>query len=137
MSSQPKYMPNQSFSIGVRNIELFNISLLRKSRDFIEFVEPNQSMQDQFEWLAIQTKKISVSSCYKFLQKEIQVLDIEVDLKVTLNHLWCTKIPFKFLTFMWRLMLDRLRTKNNLLIRRVINGGRDLRLLFVLMKMIV
>lgn len=48
-----------------------------------------------------------------------------IPLQAVFDLLWSMKIPSKFLIFSWRLLLDRLPTKNNLLIRGVINNIRD------------
>ena len=57
-------------------------------------------------WLSI--KRFSVQSCYKYFLQENQNSALETKLKEALEVMWEVKAPSKVKIFTWRLLLDRL-----------------------------
>ncbi|KAI5384585.1 hypothetical protein KIW84_071548 [Lathyrus oleraceus] len=53
------------------------------------------------------------------------LVEFESALKTTLELIWNTKIPMKVKIFGWRLLLDRLPTRSNLVVRGAISNIHD------------
>jgi len=57
----------------------------------------------------------TVRSAYKFL-----TVNVPVDAEVSVSQLWLKEVPLKVVLFAWRLLRDRLPTKDNLYRRNVV-----------------
>ena len=57
----------------------------------------------------------TVRSAYKFL-----TVNVTKDVEVPVYHLWLKEVPLKVVLFAWRLLRDRLPTKDNLYRRNVV-----------------
>jgi len=75
----------------------------------------NSHRQDKWVWKGDSTETYTVGNAYKFLNKDSRDENHDEEFK----ELWKLKIPSKASFFAWRLIRDRLRTKNNLHRRNV------------------
>ncbi|KAH1262193.1 putative ribonuclease H protein [Glycine max] len=102
---------------GWRGRNLFDHEMVSAS-DFIDQVSalsPNATFKDQWVWGADPKGTFSTSSAYHFI-REAQSTAYQ---NQAFSQLWDIKAPPKALAFAWRLMWDRLPTKDNLSRRQV------------------
>ncbi|KAH1193346.1 hypothetical protein GmHk_19G054411 [Glycine max] len=96
---------------------LFDHELVSAS-DFIDQVSalsPNATFKDQWVWGADPKGTFSTSSAYHFIREAQST----VYQNQAFSQLWDIKAPPKALSFAWRLLWDRLPTKDNLSRRQV------------------
>lgn len=75
---------------------------------------PQQGVEDESEWARTDGKAFSVKSCAnRFRQRDCSVSIDEVT-KSALSFLWKLKASSNILTFGWRLILNRLPTRDQL-----------------------
>jgi len=88
------------------------------------FVEVGGS--DAWEWKLKDGGYFSVKYCYSLLER-MEAVDMEIDggEKRVLNYIWMSPAPLKVLAFSWTLLQDRISTRANLALRRVLDGGED------------
>lgn len=79
------------------------------------FLQVNVS--DRWQWLPDVAGGYSVRSAYHLLTSQDPPL-----LHTSENLIWPSKVPMKVSILAWRLLRDRLPTKNNLLDRGIITG---------------
>ncbi|CAK8566133.1 unnamed protein product [Lathyrus sativus] len=87
-------------------------------------VIPGES--DKRRWSLHESLIFKVSSFYSVLYSSLSEQDIGSDCASHIKSIWKTVIPAKVQTLSWRLALDRLPTRSNLLKRRVLNSEQDL-----------
>jgi hypothetical protein len=81
--------------------------------------------EDEWKWGLEEDGSFSVKSSYLFLDKLFMPESSlsEEDLRV-FSLIWKSPAPSKVLAFSWKLLRDRLPTRNNLALRGVhVNGG--------------
>ncbi|KAL5142204.1 putative ribonuclease H protein [Glycine soja] len=74
-----------------------------------------QQGSDRWEWTGDRTGQYSAHNAYKMLMEE----SVGESWEDCFDKLWSVKVPTKITVFAWRLILDRLPTKNNLQRRQV------------------
>ena len=79
---------------------------------------------DYWEWKLENGGCFSVKSCYSLLERleTVDSGDGGVNKRV-LNYIWKSPAPLKVLAFSWTLLLDRIPTRSNLELCRVLDGG--------------
>ncbi|KAI5427094.1 hypothetical protein KIW84_032500 [Lathyrus oleraceus] len=86
---------------------------------------PNIESSETFLWSHGPLNCFSVKYCYdRLLQSGCQVT-LESAPKTTLAILWHTKIPMKVKFFGWRLIINRLLTRSNLVVKGVVTNIHD------------
>jgi hypothetical protein len=73
-------------------------------------------VHDRWKWLPDPTKGYSVREAYHLLTSGVAPLGRE-----HIDNVWHNLIPLKVSLFVWRLLRNRLPTRDNLVRRRVIN----------------
>ena len=91
------------------------VQLASKFIDHIHQISLNDNLNDTWVWTAESTGIISTKSVYQVIKPELPVEGQHLGFK----YLWETKAPPKALSFAWRLLWDRLPTKDNLTKRQI------------------
>ncbi|CAK8576835.1 unnamed protein product [Lathyrus sativus] len=94
--------------------------------NLLDQVVANNNVADNWKWLLHDSFSYKVSSFYTALTSSASVHDIGSDGATLLEILWKTVLPAKVQTFIWRMALDRLPTRSNLMKRRVIDYSQNL-----------
>ncbi|CAK8542939.1 unnamed protein product [Lathyrus sativus] len=91
----------------------------------LEQVAANINVEDNWNWLLHDSLSYKVSSFYNDLSSSDPALNIGSDSVTLLEILRKTVLPAKVQTFIWRLALDRLSTRSNLMRRKVIDFSQN------------
>ncbi|XP_058762676.1 uncharacterized protein LOC131636050 [Vicia villosa] len=98
-----------------RGLEGKNILLLES---LSQYVGPKETMEnDDVWWIGSDGADLSVASCYEFYERSLIPFGPYGKHDEAYRHMWKADVPFKIKVFGWRLLLDRLHTKE-LLVRR-------------------
>jgi hypothetical protein len=102
-----------------RNLFRWEEDLVASLLDLLEPVVFSPE-DDCWRWLDDVDEGFSIKSSYKLLAEELGSMDdLENELVVGLHQLWESPTPSKVVAFSWQLLLDRIPTRNNLLIREI------------------
>lgn len=83
-------------------------------------VQPGRDEHDKFIWCGCPSNVFSMQSCYKYFLQENQNSALETKLKEALEVMWEVKAPPKVKIFTWRVFLDRLSTRVQLIKKSII-----------------
>lgn len=72
-----------------------------------------------FSWVYENDEVFSVNSCFKAFSSMDSIQWITLNMKVALTQLWKAIVPSNILMFRWRFILNRLQTRDNLLVRGI------------------
>lgn len=75
---------------------------------------------DRWKWTIHKHNLFTVSSCYSYVMNLLDHSPLSRDVVDVLSILWKAVVPSKVVLFCWRLFLDRLPTKDNLIRRSVV-----------------
>lgn len=104
--------PNEEESLHSLETILVDVHLVAESHD-------------RWKWSLHNSKLFTVSSCYSFAMSLVNQTQMNSDILDILSIVWKVPVPSKVALFCWRLLLDRLPTKDNLIRRNVvINNSR-------------
>ncbi|XP_058765967.1 uncharacterized protein LOC131639491 [Vicia villosa] len=81
------------------------------------------SSMDGFTWNLCEDGVFTVSSCYDHFKEKLSGPPLKHDKVTALDHLWKIKSPSKNLFFGWRLILEKLATKDQLARRGILVEG--------------
>lgn len=115
------------WDLGFTNLEESSVSGL----EYVELMEmmsetcPIIGSPNIFLWPCGYLNSFSVKSYYDKLLQAADLVELESVLKTTLELIWNMKIPLKVKNFGWILLLDRLPTRSNLVVRGVISNIHD------------
>ncbi|CAK8574904.1 unnamed protein product [Lathyrus sativus] len=112
------------WNLHLGNLDLIG-NLLEKYTDLLNLlmeVRLRLGVEDCFDCNGCNSRSFIVNSCYFALQNTGAISDLEIDLKTILDLIWKTKVPLKAHIFCWRLALDRLPTRSNLVSRGIISN---------------
>ncbi|XP_058752759.1 uncharacterized protein LOC131625939 [Vicia villosa] len=88
-------------------------------RNFVDGSEGRNEGRDGVEWFYNEETDFSVASCYSFLLKRLTPFGPPNKSDEAFGLLWKLEVPFKIKAFGWRLFLNRLPTKDLLLLRGI------------------
>lgn len=77
-------------------------------------------VEDSWRWKGLNGNKFTVKGAYAEIEKRRNEANREHNLATSVGGLWKTLAPFKAQIMAWRLLLDRLPTRDNLLKRNMI-----------------
>ncbi|KAI5416647.1 hypothetical protein KIW84_041613 [Lathyrus oleraceus] len=115
------------WDLGFTNLEESSVLGL----EYVELMEmmsetcPIIGSPNIFLWPCGYLNSFSVKSYYDKLLQAADLVELESVLKTTLELIWNMKIPMKVKNFGWILLLDRLPTCLNLVVRGVISNIHD------------
>ena len=98
-----------------RNLFDNEMQLASKFIDHIHAIRFNNNFNDTWVWRAEATGIISTKSAYQVIKSEMD----DEGQYLGFKKLWEIKVPPKALSFVWRLLWDRLPTKDNLIKRQI------------------
>jgi hypothetical protein len=99
-------------------------------KDTLVGISLQQHCSDRWRWIPDQRGIFSVKSCYSMLLEQRQVDDGDSDRLKVMKKLWRNDAPSKVLIFAWRLLLDRLPTRQALHRRGILANPNDLKCAF-------
>jgi hypothetical protein len=99
-------------------------------KDSLVGISLQQHCSDRWRWIPDQRGIFSVKSCYSMLLEQRQVDDGDSDRLKVMKKLWRNDAPSKVLIFAWRLLLDRLPTRQALHRRGILANPNDLKCAF-------
>ncbi|XP_058732933.1 uncharacterized protein LOC131604515 [Vicia villosa] len=85
---------------------------------------------DRFVWPYDSSNIFSVKSCYALMARELGEAVMDENSRQVLDIMWGAKVPSKLKVFGWRLIQDRLPTKNLLLRRGILQQMEDVLCVF-------
>ncbi|CAJ2640794.1 unnamed protein product [Trifolium pratense] len=80
----------------------------------LEQVQPCRNIADRRRWIPNTAGIFSVQSAYAVLLKRVNLVEIEPKTLSALKDLWNNNVPTKVSIFGWRLLLDKLPTRETL-----------------------
>lgn len=89
-------------------------------RNLLAGITPNQSEMDHRIWIHDKANGYTSSAAYQLMQPDLRLID-----NISCNRLWNKLIPSKVSVFGWRLLLNRLPTKDQLLLRGSIDPSQS------------
>ncbi|XP_058764822.1 uncharacterized protein LOC131638284 [Vicia villosa] len=94
--------------------------------EMLSEVKLSRDSEDSHNWKMTEEGTFTVKSCFGSISAELNVGDMvdEAILKA-LNFLWKTKAPAKLSFFGWRVILNRIATKDQLIKRNVVLDSND------------
>lgn len=87
---------------------------------------PKESKNDLWLWKHDQSGAFTVKSAYLHIITCVDGLILNQNLSRSLKALWRTSIPSKVVVFVWRLLLERLPTRDALLRRGIISAYHNI-----------
>jgi hypothetical protein len=91
----------------------------------LEQLRPRRDISDRRKWIPHVTGLFSVNSTYISLLNRLELEALHSNTTLALNKLWRTNVPSKVGVFGWRLMLDKLPTKDALFTKGIITSHFD------------
>lgn len=77
-------------------------------------------IKEKCVWMANNNKLFSVNLFYKLIMQEEEVREVNETTMEALSVLWETKVPSKIKIFSWRMLLDKLPSRKQLIRRNTI-----------------
>ncbi|GKV28743.1 hypothetical protein SLEP1_g37755 [Rubroshorea leprosula] len=93
----------------------------KELQQWIEDKRIKQGRPDSWEWVHDKDGQYSTKTAYSILTKD----QIETNEISTFKRIWNPKFPSKVSAFNWQLLLDRIPTKVNLIIRGILGESDD------------
>ncbi|XP_058746298.1 uncharacterized protein LOC131619191 [Vicia villosa] len=75
--------------------------------------------KDEVMWIGGDSLDFTVASCYDFYERDLIPFGPYFKFDEAYRHFWKAEVPFKIKPFGWRLLLDRLPTKELLVFRGI------------------
>jgi hypothetical protein len=88
----------------------------------LEHLRPSRDISDRRKWIPHTTGLFSVKSTYISLLNRLEMDALDSDTTLALKKLWSTNMPSKASIFGWRMMLDKLPTKEALFSKGIITS---------------
>jgi hypothetical protein len=88
----------------------------------LQGIKPNINEEDKRRWIADPSGNFSVHSCYNLLVSSNQIDMVDHNVIRALNDLWLNDIPSKIGVSGWRLMLNKLATREDLFNKGIITN---------------
>ncbi|XP_058758447.1 uncharacterized protein LOC131631698 [Vicia villosa] len=88
-------------------------------------VNLNANSEDVIVWPFDVSKCYTVRSGYDLLQQQQQGGELDICRKQGLEYIWASKVPSKLKFFYWRVILDKLPTRNQLVRRGIIANNHE------------
>ncbi|CAI8603341.1 unnamed protein product [Vicia faba] len=88
-------------------------------------LKPGINVSDSVKWWPNVDGQFSVKSCYSFLRDKELEDAVEPTALASINRIWRTDIPSKLKVFGWRVIFNRLPTKDQLVKRDIIHSDID------------
>ncbi|XP_058786284.1 uncharacterized protein LOC131660936 [Vicia villosa] len=93
--------------------------------DMLHQFQPEQQTEDEFKWAGDAEEEFTVKLCAHTIKKRDTENMVGIPVRKTLLAMWDIKAPSKVKIFAWRLILDRLPTKDQLKKRGILDTDRD------------
>ncbi|XP_045791248.1 uncharacterized protein LOC123885955 [Trifolium pratense] len=107
-----------------------DIESLNELHQLLEQVRPNRASSDRRRWSSNSDGSFSVRSTYMVLQDKRVGTTLDTNTVAVLKRLWKNNVPSKVSVFGWRLLLEKLPTREALFCKGIItNNHEKLRLL--------
>ncbi|XP_058766980.1 uncharacterized protein LOC131640616 [Vicia villosa] len=104
---------------SIRDLSDVDNQILEQFIDQIFVNVPVVEGDDVFSWLHENYEVFLVNSCFKVFANKDFIQWISSNMKAMLTQLWKAKVPPNILMFGWRFILNRLPTRDNLLVRGI------------------
>jgi hypothetical protein len=88
----------------------------------LEHLRPSRDICDRRKWIPHEIGLFSVKSTYISLLNRLEMDALNSDTTLALKKLWSTNMPSKASIFGWRMMLDKLPTKEALFAKGIISN---------------
>ncbi|MCI07982.1 putative ribonuclease H protein, partial [Trifolium medium] len=108
--------------------EALNVSEAETARELhalLEQVQPKCSSRDKRRWIPNSAGFFSVRSAYEVQQSRLEVAAICTQTEAALKMLWFNNVPSKVSIFGWRLLLEKLPTREALHRRGIITNNHE------------
>jgi hypothetical protein len=101
----------------------WEVPMFQELLGLIEGFQPLQE-EDRWRWKADPDVGLTAKSAYQtLLLLQRQEGELSMLQKYCFNNIWKSVAPSKVIAFTWQLLLDRIPTKNNLILRRIACDG--------------
>ncbi|XP_058742524.1 uncharacterized protein LOC131614996 [Vicia villosa] len=104
--------------------------LVQQQLGFLQHISVEQDVNDEFCWALTADGAFSVKSCFDRFKEKLSSPPLDAATVLAINHLWKFKVPSKLLCFGWRVILDRIATKDQLFKRGITAAMNDLLCVF-------
>ncbi|CAJ2637084.1 unnamed protein product [Trifolium pratense] len=91
-------------------------------KGFLVGITPHMNVEDKHRWIANPLGIYSVKSCYSILISIYNQHLLQPDVERALHELWLNDIPSKVSVFCWRLLQNKLATRDNLSAKGIITN---------------
>ncbi|XP_058783901.1 uncharacterized protein LOC131658647 [Vicia villosa] len=99
--------------------------LIQAMAEMLYQFQPEQQAEDEFKWADDTEEDFTVKLCAHTIRKRDTENMVGNSERKMLNFMWDIKAPSKVKIFAWRLILDRLPTRDQLKKRRILDNDRD------------
>ncbi|CAJ2628180.1 unnamed protein product [Trifolium pratense] len=103
---------------------------LSSLKELLMTVSLNPSSVDRWRWIVGQAGLFSVKSCYDFLAQNGSTETINSRLLEAIQMMWNNNVPSKVSVFGWRLLLEKLPTRDALASKGIITNPHELTCVF-------
>ncbi|XP_045802541.1 uncharacterized protein LOC123896163 [Trifolium pratense] len=100
-----------------------DIESLNELYQLLEQVRPNRASSDRRRWSSNSDGSFSVRSTYMVLQDKRVGTTLDTNTVAALKRLWKNNVPSKVSVFGWRLLLEKLPTREALFCKELVEGG--------------
>ncbi|MCH80186.1 LINE-1 reverse transcriptase like, partial [Trifolium medium] len=91
----------------------------------LDQVQPQRDAKDRRRWTPNDAGLFTVKSAYMVLQNRYEMNNLDPNVLVAVKRLWLNNVPSKVSIFGWRLLLERLPTREALHKRGIITSTND------------
>lgn len=102
--------------------------------DLLWGIQPQRDVEDRWVWMLDSVRGFTVKSCYSWCMNQLMTVAFRTEepLLAACNLLWKNDLPSKVLVFCWRLLLNKLPSRENLHKRVIIPSINDCSCVFCL-----
>ncbi|CAJ2644735.1 unnamed protein product [Trifolium pratense] len=102
-----------------------DIESLNELHQLLEQVRPNRASSDRRRWSSNSDGSFSVRSTYMVLQDKRVGTTLDTNTVAALKRLWKNNVPSKVSLFGWRLLLEKLPTREALFCKGIITNNHE------------
>lgn len=103
----------------------WEVGIFEELQGILTQVCVQQDVEDTWVWKPDPLRGFSVKSAYSTFYNSANTILLDLDAERIFHKLWQCSVPSKILVFAWRLLQDRLPTREALLKRGVISGTHN------------
>jgi hypothetical protein len=102
------------------------VGQLAELQNLLINVQLQPERRDRWRWIPGTIGQFSVNSSYKLLLQAVNVVSVESSVLEAIQNMWKNDVPTKVNIFGWRLLLDKLPTREALHHRGIMSNSQEL-----------